>query len=127
MIGYMQVVIASWKIESEEADVKEVRNKAASVEVTTTGNGGELVALTEQGTYSMLIVESKNNFSKGKGNQRNKKNETETNNGKSNSSQENANNNRGNNGNQNHNWNKGRKPNRNQLQYYRCKGWEHFA
>ena len=35
MMGYLQLVIAARKMESEVADVKEVRSKAASVEVTS--------------------------------------------------------------------------------------------
>ena len=128
MMGYSQLVISARKMKSEVADVKEVMGKAASVEVTSTGNGGELVALTQQVAYLMSTVENKNKFSKEKGNQKNKKNETRANNGQLNSNEQNANsNNEGINGNQNHNQNQGRKANRSQLQCYRCKGLGHFV
>ena len=63
-MGYMQFVKAAMKMESKISDVKEVQSKAASVEVTSTCNWAELIALTQKVAYLMLIVENKNKFSK---------------------------------------------------------------
>ena len=66
-------MIAAKKTEGELEDVTEVRSKAASVEVNSTCNGGELVTLTQQVAYLISIVENKKKFSKEKGNQRKKR------------------------------------------------------
>ena len=85
MMHYSQLVIAARKTESEAVDVKEVRSRAASVEVTSTGNGDTLAALTKQVAYLMLKVENKKKFSEGKGNYKKELNKTQANNCQSNS------------------------------------------